>query len=343
LKALVTGTAGFFGGILRDFLLQEGWQVVGVDVLPDIPRTGFAPHVLDIRDQAALASTVGELRPDAIFHCAAVLAHDRKNRANLWSTNVDGTVSVARAAARAGVPSLVFISSNCLWGTAWNRPVTEADPPAPIEAYGRSKLAAEQRLQELDSGPVIKILRCPTIIEAGRLGLLAILFQFIQENRRIWLVGDGANRYQFVNAGDLARACLLLASNPCTGVFNVGSDNVPTLAETFGELIRRAASRSRLVPLPRGPAVAALKTLYRLGLSPLGPYHYRMIAASFEFDTTRLRSATGWQPTVGNIEMLWRAYKFYAEHPGNGSNADSLSAHRRPAGLGALRIVKWFS
>jgi UDP-glucose 4-epimerase len=342
-KALVTGSAGFFGGILCRALLSDGWEVGGIDLLPDAPSPNFAPRVLDIRDERLLSSVVEEFRPDVIFHCAAVLAHDRRNRTNLWSTNVGGTASVAAAAKRAGVGSLVFISSNCLWGANWSRPVTEDDAPAPIEDYGRSKLAAEQHLQSLGSGLAVKVVRTPTIIEAGRLGLLAILFEFVHEGRRIWMVGDGSNRYQFVNAQDLAVACILLGTNPVRGVFNVGSENVPTVAEMFGEVVRRAGTGSRLTPLSRGLAVTTLKALNRLGLSPLGPYHYRMLASSFEFDTTRVRNATGWRPTMGNTEMLWRAYSFYVEHLGDRSDPDHASAHRRPAGLGALRIVKWFS
>jgi UDP-glucose 4-epimerase len=298
--------------------------------------------VIDIRDEERLAATVSDCRPDVIFHCAAVLAHDKENRANLWSTNVDGTVSVANAAVGAGVPALVFISSNCLWGTNWNRPVSESDQPAPIEMYGRSKLAAEQHLQSLDQ-LAVKIVRCPTIISEGRLGLLAILFEFVHEGRRIWLVGDGTNRYQFINAEDLARACMLLAVNPATGIFNVGSENVPSLAEMFSELIRRAGTRSRLTPLPRNLAVGALRLLSSMGLSPLGPYHYRMLASNFEFDTSRIRTATGWRPSVGNTDMLWRAYRFYVEHLGEHLDGRQASAHRRPAYLGALRLVKWIS
>lgn len=324
-------------------MLSGGWQVSGVDILADIERPSYVPHLVDIRDEERLAALVEDFRPDVIFHCAAVLAHDRENRANLWSTNVNGTSSVANAAMRAGVPALVFMSSNCLWGANWQRPVTESDPPAPIETYGRSKLAAEEHLQSLGRRLAVKIVRCPTIISEGRLGLLAILFEFVHEGRRVWLVGDGSNRYQFINAQDVARACMLLAASPVTGIFNVGSDNVPTLAEMFGELIHRAGTRSRLTPLPRGLAVGALRLLSWMGLSPLGPYHYRMLASNFEFDTTRIRDAIGWHPTVGNTEMLWRAYRFYVERTGEWSEGRQASAHRKPSHLGALRLVKWIS
>jgi len=324
-------------------LLGDGSEVVGIDRLPDVEQTGYTPKTLDIRDAIALEKLVAEFRPDTIFHCAAVLAHDRQHRADLWSTNVDGTAKLAQAAIQAGVKTLVFVSSNCLWSTSWDRPVTEDDVPAPIEIYGRSKLAAEQLLQSLSGELAVKIVRTPTIVAAGRLGLLSILFEFIHEGRRVWLVGDGGNRYQFVSADDLVQACLLLATSSATGTFHAGSDNVPTIRETFGGVIERAGTKARLSQLPRGPAIAALRLLSTVGLSPLGPYHYRMIASSFEFDTTRLRNATGWHPTIGNTEMLWRAYQFYVEHLDQLTKQQKGSPHRRVSGLGALRIVKWLS
>jgi UDP-glucose 4-epimerase len=51
----------------------------------------------------------------AVFHCAAMLAHDVKDETLLWTSNVDGTRLVAEAALAAGVRKFVYISTNCLW------------------------------------------------------------------------------------------------------------------------------------------------------------------------------------------------------------------------------------
>ncbi len=343
MKAFVTGSAGFFGGVLRDHLLSEGWTVAGADVLPDAEKPGYSPHVLDIRDGEALSRVMETVKPDAVYHCAAVLAHDRQNRSNLWTSNVDGSIRVAEAAAKAGAKSLVFISSNCLWGSDFGRPIKEDDPPAPVEVYGRSKLAAEEALLSLTDAPPVKIIRTPTIVAAGRMGLLTILFDFIRESRRVWMVGDGSNRYQFVAAADLASACELLATSDVTGVFHVGSQDVPSVREMYTEIIRRAGTGARVASLPRRPAIAAMRGLSMAGLSPLGPYHYRMIASNFEFDTTRLREATGWRPTLGNTDILWQAYRYYVDHRDELGAEGHASAHRKPAGLGALKLVKWLS
>ncbi len=158
-----------------------------------------------------------EHRFDAVFHIAAMLAHGHLDRKLLWTSNVDGTGVIARCALQAGVEKLVFTSTNCLWASNLGHPVREDDPPAPIEIYGESKLAAETLLQLSADGLKVVTLRCPTIIDSGRLGLLAILFEFIRESKTVWVVGSGGNRYQFIYAGDLAQACVQGAGLPGVG------------------------------------------------------------------------------------------------------------------------------
>src|SRR5438445_13475035 len=101
MRALVTGSVGFFGGILKDRLLSDGWEVVGVDRLVDAPQPGYAPMVVDIRDAAGFGKTVRDCKHDVIFHCAAVIAHDQKNITGIASRTVNGVNSVAESASQA--------------------------------------------------------------------------------------------------------------------------------------------------------------------------------------------------------------------------------------------------
>jgi nucleoside-diphosphate-sugar epimerase len=343
-KFLVTGGAGFFGGILIGRLLAGGAEVVSVDLVPDTARhPALTSLQADIRDQQAMRRVFAAHKFDAVFHIAAMLAHGRMNRELLWTSNVDGTGMIARCAREAGVRKLVFTSSNCLWASNMGRPVREDDPPAPAEVYGESKLAGEKLLGQFADGLDVVILRCPTIIDSGRLGLLAILFEFIRENKTVWVVGSGGNRYQFIHAGDLALACVQAVDFAGSGTFHVGSDNVPSLRECYEAVIAEAGSRSRVRSLPKAPALAAMRLAHRLKISPLGPYHYRMIAEDFVFDTTRIREAMGWRPTVTNSEMLTLAYRYYAENREAILARQNVSAHSRAAEMGILRLLKWIS
>ena len=112
----------------------------------------------------------------------------------------------------------------------------------------------------------------------------------------MWVVGDGSNRYQFIYAQDLATACLQSLAYNGSNLFHIGSDNVVSLRNVYEAIIRAAGSRSRVVSLPKGPTIAAMQLAHKLKLSPLGPYHYRMIAESFVFDTDSDPHATRLDP-----------------------------------------------
>jgi UDP-glucose 4-epimerase len=340
---IVTGGAGFFGGILKRQILQGGDRCISVDICPDEDEHPNLLKVnLDLRNSAGVDQLFASERIDGVIHCAAVLAHGSVDQQTLHGSNVDGTRNVCEAMRRNGIRHLVFTSTNCLWGEGLKRPVREDDPPNPVEAYGQSKLEAEQVIREFPDLTSV-IIRCPTIIDFGRLGLLAILFEFIHEGRRVWTVGGGKNRYQFIYAGDLARACLMAVDYGESETFNIGSDDVTSLADTYQYVITASQSKSKVSSLPLKLTLGLMKLAYHLHISPLGPYHYKMIAEDFLFDTSRIKQRLGWRPTLTNEQMLWRAYQYYAQNRQDIESRQNVSAHRRNAKMGVIRLLKWVS
>ncbi len=344
---LVTGASGFFGGVLKRRLLREGHTVVNIDLERD--EDAGLPNLTsiqgDLRDRVLMERTFAEHRFDAIFHAAAQLAHGtRLDEHLLWTSNVDATVLLAELAKQHGVKPFVFLSTNCLWAADLGHPVHEdRDTPAPIEIYGRSKLEGEQRLRSFMDDLDVAILRVPTIMDEGRLGLLAILYEFIDDDKTVWVVGDGGNRYQFIYADDLCTACILAATTGARGIFHLGSDDVKSMREVYESVIREGGSSSRVRSLPKGPTIAAMMAAHKLRISPLGPYHYKMIAESFVFDTTRAKTELGWQPTMTNEQMLLRAYRYYRDNRDEIAARTEVSAHRKPSGMGVIRLLKWLS
>jgi UDP-glucose 4-epimerase len=340
---LVTGGAGFFGGLLKSEILDAGHRCISVDLCPDdLAHPNLRSIRLDIRDRIALDRVFASESIDGVAHCAASLAHGCKNETDLWTSNVDGTRNVMDAMRKHGVSHLVFTSTNCLWGEGLKRPVREDDVPNPVEVYGRSKLEAEHVIREYQDLTSV-IIRCPTIIDFGRLGLLSILFEFIHEGRRVWAVGGGHNRYQFIYAKDLANACMLAFDYSESDTFHIGSDDVKSIAEVYEYVVRNAGSKSKVSALPLAATLAAMKLAYHLKLSPLGPYHYKMIAEDFLFDTSKIKDRLGWRPTLTNEQMLWRAYQYYYENRNEIENRRNVSDHRRAADMGVIRLLKWVS
>ena len=341
-RLLVTGGSGFLGSLLVGRLLADGHVVTSLDLLPgERAHPNLRAVEGDIRDRVLLA----QLLPghEAVFHCAALLAHGAIDAREMWSANVEGTRTLAGAGADAGIRSLVYVSSNCLWGRGFDRPVREDDAPEPCESYGASKWEGEKALAEHADAFSATIIRAPTIMDEGRLGLLAILFEFITEGRRVWLVGAGTNRYQFIYARDLIEAMLLSWRRGVPGTFGIGSDDVGTMRDTFEHVIRHAGTGARTASLPKAPTLLAMRAAHALRVSPLGPYHYRMIAEDFVFDTARIKAALGWRPTLTNREMLLSAYRYYAANRAEIAARRGVSAHRRAADMGVIRVLKWVS
>ncbi len=339
---LVTGGAGFFGSLLKRELIKRGHACVSIDLEQDEDPAGCTCIRGDIRDRERMRSLFREHRFDAVMHCAAMLAHAVKDTEMLWTSNVDGTAVVADCAAEFGVKKVVFTSSNCLWGKNFGRPVTEEDAPEPVEIYGRSKWEGEKILLGHTEFHSI-IFRCPTIIDAGRLGLLSILFEFIDEGRRVWVVGGGRNTYQFIYAGDLIDACIRALTYPATDVFNIGSDHVKSFRDVYQYMIDKAGTKARVANFPRWIAIPAMKLAYALKLSPLGPYQYKMIAEDFVFDTQKIQAKLGWAPTLTNEEMMAKAYEYYHTHRNEIEHRTGVSAHKQAAKMGVIRILKYLS
>ena len=346
MKILVTGGTGFFGGIVKLALAEAGHDYVNLDRLHD-PQDQVAGRMelVDLRDTSAVDEVFQRRGPfDAVCHGGAVLAHEASNHQELWDTNMGGTRNVADSCRRHGVKKLIFTSTNCLWGKPLNRPVKESDPVNPVEIYGRSKLAAEQLLQDYRTEMDVVIFRSSTIIAPGRVGLLGILFDFIAEGRRIPIIGRGDKPYQFIDAGDYAAAILLALARPGSDTFHVGSHHACSLAESYAYVIEKAGSTSKIYRWPAFPALDLMRLCHALGVSPLGPYHYNMIAEEFIFDTSHVERTLGWHPTKTNGEILYAAYEYYVRHrKALGASGHFLPAHRRRSHPGVIQVLRWLS
>ncbi len=346
MRFLITGGAGYFGSVLKKYLLSEGHSCVSIDIVADIDQHPYLEsHVLDITDQNKLAVFFeSQQKFDAIYHCAAQLIFKKSNRCYFNDTNVMATHYLADLCVKHAVQHFIFISSNCVYGKLNQLLVTEDHPLNAFEVYGQSKVASENILQAYVDKMNVIIFRPPTIIGKGRLGILSLVYDFIRENRKLWLIGKGENRYQFILGEDLAKACYLATQVNRSDVFNIGTDNVLTLNAVFSDLIKYANSRTKIIHFPEKLGVMCLKLAYQLRLSPVGPYTYNMIASSYVGDTVKIKTVLNWQPTKSNSEILIDGYQHYIDNYQTIHNkAAKLPGHRSAGRVGILNLVKWIS
>jgi nucleoside-diphosphate-sugar epimerase len=334
---LVTGGSGYFGTVLVDAAVARGDRVRVLDRNPPEPREGVEFVAGDVRDRSAVASACADV--DVVFHNVAQVPL-AKDRALFRSVNVVGTANVLVAARDAKVTKVVHTSSSAVFGIPEHNPVTEDTPPRPLEDYGRAKLEAEQLCREAaGAGLDVTIVRPRTILGHGRLGIMAILFEFVADGAPVFVLGRGNNRYQFVHASDLADACLAAGDRRGATVYNVGATEFGTMRETLQALVDHADTGSRVRSLPIGPTRAAMRSLAALGLAPFAPYHWMLYGESLWFDATRARSELGWEPKHSNASMVVESYDWFLGHREQ-LDAATGSEHQSPARLGLLRVLK---
>lgn len=336
-RVLVTGGSGFVGHHLIRRLVAEGFRVRNLDVCSSpepLPRTEFCRG--DVCDTELMRAALRDV--SVVIHCASRVPLTKTPR-ELWRVNVEGTRSVLDACVKMQVPYLVHISSSAVLGVPRKCPAGPDTPCRPIEPYGRSKLAGEELVRKAETnGLRCAIVRPRTIVGSERGGIFQLLFAWLRQGRRIYIIGAGRNRFQLLHIDDLIDAIMLLVTKRHVGTVCVGAERFGTLAEDLGKLIRHAGSKSVLSPLPVLPAMAALTALDRAGLSPLAPWHYRTYHKPFFFEDRALR-ALGFSPKHSNSEMLCAAYDWFMAHP----TASGESPHRSAMQEGALRWLRFLS
>src|SRR5207244_5470031 len=147
----LTGATGFIGQYLLREMPTRGYRVRALLRRPaSVPVDVSSAMIGDLtRPQNMSAALEGV---DAVIHSAG-LAHAMSGvpEDDYRLLNTDATLRLARAAQRAGVKRFIFLSSiRAQSGPTAEQVLTETLPPQPTDAYGRSKLAAEQGLAQLD-------------------------------------------------------------------------------------------------------------------------------------------------------------------------------------------------
>jgi GDP-4-dehydro-6-deoxy-D-mannose reductase len=279
-RALVTGGKGFVGQWLAAHLESEGDRVAVVDV------------ETDVADGEAVRRVMSEVRPDAVYHLAAMthVGESWQNPSQVLRVNVLGTAEVL-AAARAVVPAarVLVVSSAEVYGVVEpdELPLREDAPPRPASPYAASKLAAEAVALQAWRGyrqPVM-VVRPFNHIGPGQSPnfFVPAMAQRIVEARRSGshslAVGTLTTRRDFTDVRDVAVAYRLLVERGRPGeLYNVCSGTDVAMSEIVARLLELAG------------ADLALQTDPEL----VRPVDVPVLRG----DASRLVSVTGWQPAV---------------------------------------------
>ncbi|MFM0737762.1 SDR family oxidoreductase [Paraburkholderia xenovorans] len=310
---LVSGANGFVGRALCPALLAAGHAVTGVVRRAGHISGGVSEWVDASIDFAGIdAQWPSSLKVDCVVHLAARVHVMRDDAADpdaaFHATNVEGTLRLARAARNHGARRFVFVSSVKAQAEEDNgRPLREDDEPAPEDAYGRSKLAAERALSAYsdESGLDVVIVRPPLVYGPEVRANFLRLMEGVAHRVPLPL-GMVDSRRSMVYVGNLVDALMHCALDPLAArqTFNVADSEVLSVTELVRALMRHLQKSSLLLPVP--PAwlrIAGLLTGRRAQVERL--------VGSLELDTTRIHTVLGWQPPFSTEKGLAETTRWY--------------------------------
>ncbi len=300
----VTGTTGFVGRALVAGLARRGWRVRALLRRPgDVPAEVASVVIGDLAAPRHLSEALSGA--DAVIHSAGI-AHAMSGRPDddYRSINTQGTLALAAAARRAGVRRFLFLSSvRAQSGPSSPVPLHESDPPRPVDAYGRSKLAAEEGLAALDMDWAA--LRPVLVHGPGVKGNMAELLKLAATPWPLPL-GGFSGRRSLVAVDNLvdAAAFLLEAPAPLRRAFIAADPGPLTVGDIVAALRRGMGRPPGLLPVPAWLMGAALR------LSGRAEWIERL-DGSLVAEPEGLLSA-GWRPPVPGLaalEALGRSFR----------------------------------
>ena len=292
----LTGATGFIGQHLLRELPKRGYRLRVLLRRPSVvPMESASAVVGDLARPQNMAAALADV--DAVIHSAGI-AHAMSGlpEDDYRMLNTEATIGLARAAQRAGAKRFVFLSSiRAQCGPTADHVLTEELAPEPTDAYGRSKLAAEQGVAELDLDWVA--LRLVLVYGPGVKGNMAELLRFARSPYPLPL-GLLHARRSLLALDNLVAAVdtVLAAPGRLRRPLIVADPTALTIAEMVTALRRGLGRKGGLIPVPPSLLKMALRAAGRAEI-------YQRLAGSLVADPSALMRL-GWTPPVATPEGL---------------------------------------
>ncbi len=292
----LTGATGFIGQHLLRELPKRGYRLRVLLRRPSVvPMESASAVVGDLARPQNMAAALADV--DAVIHSAGI-AHAMSGlpEDDYRMLNTEATIGLARAAQRAGAKRFVFLSSiRAQCGPTADHVLTEELAPEPTDAYGRSKLAAEQGVAELDLDWVA--LRLVLVYGPGVKGNMAELLRFARSPYPL-PVGLLHARRSLLALDNLVAAVdtVLTAPGRLRRPLIVADPTALTIAEMVTALRRGLGRKGGLIPVPPSLLKMALRAAGRAEI-------YQRLAGSLVADPSALMRL-GWTPPVATPDGL---------------------------------------
>lgn len=300
---LVTGSTGFVGRSVCAAIVAAGRPLRAISRSPGYGLTAVG-DITPLTDWTIPLEGI-----DAVIHLAARV-HVMKDTtsdplAAFRTTNVEGTLNLARQAAAAGVRRFVFVSSIKVNGeeTRPGQAYRADDLPNPLDPYGVSKREAEDGLRAIagETGLEVAIVRPPLIYGPGVRANFKAMMRLVSRGVPLPLGAVTGNRRSLVGVDNLTSLVLRCLDHPnAAGQTFLASDgedlSTADLLRRLGVALDRPA---RLIPVPVPILNAAAAVVGKTNIA-------RRLLGSLQIDSSQTRARLDWSPPMSVDEGLKR-------------------------------------
>jgi len=333
-KLFITGGAGFLGYHLCKRLSDKFDEIIIIDI-EKINAHEYPANVkyfnVNILDKHTIDKLFEKEKPEFVIHAAAALPLYKKE--TIFNVNVNGTRNILENSLKSKVKRFVFISSTAVYGVPDKHPLYEDDSLIGVGPYGTSKIKGEKLCEAYrKKGLCVSIIRPKTFIGTGRLGVFQILYDWVENGKRIPIIGNGKNRYQLLEVEDLVDAIYLMLTkkeDEINTVFNVGAKKFNVVYKDVGKLCYAAKSGARVFRTPAFLVKFLLSIFEILKISPLYKWVYGT-ADTDSFVSIEKIEKLGWKPKYSNSDALIKSYQWYLHNK-----------HKLQKGTGVTHRVAW--
>ncbi len=263
--------------------LRAAAESAGLDVCP------WGHGELELTDREAVAGKLRRVAPDVVVNCAAWTDVDRAEAAEEQARAVNGAGAgnVASGAAAAGAWT-IHISSDYVFDGGKLEPYVESDPPGPLSAYGRSKLAGEQAVAQAAPG-AHTIVRTSWLFGTGGPCFPRTILRLAGTRDELTVVEDQVGTPTFT--GHLASALVQLGEQRLAGIVHVAGGGQCSWFEFARAITEHAELPARIIPgrtedlgrpAPR-PRYSALRS--ERAKAPVLPHWQEGLAAFMAYET----------------------------------------------------------
>lgn len=311
-KVLVTGASGFIGQVLmRALSLRAEVSLIGA-ARRQTPESICGSNIQPIGNMDALTNWSSMLAGvEVVIHTAARAHIMRDEAANPLAeyrkVNVEGTLNLARQAAAARVKRFIFISSIKVNGEATEdaRAFFASDESAPEDAYGVSKLEAEQGLMHLaiETDMEVVAIRPPLVYGPGVKGNFASMIKLIEKGLPLPL-GAIHNKRSLVGIDNLVDLIIRCIDHPAAAnqVFLAGDGEDLSTTELLRGVGEAMGKPARLIPVPAG--------MLQFGATLLGKKAMaQRLLGSLQVDISKTCEMLDWKPPYTVQEGLRRCFE----------------------------------